>query len=417
MTAVAVKGRSRRLGASAMRGRRPRTPSLASHLSRLAVITGTRAEFGLLETVLRAMRTNRRPEFRLIVTGMHLLPKFGRTIDHIRKAGWRIDATVPMQTGCDHATDEAQAVGRGISGIAQALDRLRCDSVLVLGDRIEALAGACAAACSRRILVHIHGGDRATGDVDDTLRNAISRMAHVHLVASRDAASRLRRMGEQPFRIHRVGAPGLDDIRLFRLADRRNRKPADSRVAALLGPIAADRYALVALHPCGRPARIEAATTGRLIEAVETCGLAGVATFPNSDPGHEGILEILTTLQNRPRWRVFPSLTREDYLRVASRAAIMVGNSSSGMIESASLGLNAVNIGLRQRGRLPCGRGVLQCDDSLPSMIRAIRRALRRARPEAGHSVYGNGRAGEHIAAVLERLIISPSLNRKELVY
>jgi len=417
MTAIASKGLRRHTGSPPARHRCHPDSAIASRINRIAVVTGTRAEFGLLETVLRAMKAHKRPEFRLIVTGMHLLPKFGRTIDHIRSAGWRVDATIPMQTGRDSATDEAQAVARGISGIARAIDRLKCDSLLVLGDRIEAFAGACAAACSRRIVAHIHGGDRAAGDVDDTLRNAISRMAHVHLVASQDAADRLRRMGEQPFRIHRVGAPGLDDIRLFRQADRRNRRVTDKRVAELLGHIASDRFALVALHPCGRSARAEAATMAHLVEAVEACGLAGVAVFPNSDPGHEGIIEVLAGLKDRPWWRVFPSLTREDYVRVASRAAVMVGNSSSGVIESASLGLNAVNIGPRQNGRLPCGRGVIGCAESMLDLLESISRATRRPRPAGGQSVYGDGRSGDRIAATLARLIISPLLARKELVY
>ncbi len=127
---------------------------------RVAVVTGTRAEFGLLEPVLRAMRRHRRLEPRLIVTGMHLLSKFGRTIDQIREAGWDVDAVVRMQSGRG-VREEPEALAKGISGIAKAFDRLDCPVVLVLGDRIEALAGACAAAVGRRILVHIHGGDRA----------------------------------------------------------------------------------------------------------------------------------------------------------------------------------------------------------------------------------------------------------------
>ena len=139
---------------------------------------------------------------------MHLLPKFGRTINDIRRAGWRVDATVRMQSGRDAADEEPIALSRGIAGIARALDRLKADMVVVLGDRIEAFAGACAAAAGRRFLVHVHGGDRAAGDIDDSLRNAISRLAHLHLVASQDAAERLQRMGEPTWRVRRIGAPG-----------------------------------------------------------------------------------------------------------------------------------------------------------------------------------------------------------------
>lgn len=384
---------------------------------RIAIVTGTRAEFGIIEQILTALAD--RPAFdpKLIVTGMHLLPKFGRTIDHIRRVGWRVDATVRMQTGRDDAADEAVAVGRGVSGIARAIERLHCEMVMVLGDRIEAFAGACAAAVGRTVLVHVHGGDRAAGTVDDALRNAITRLAHVHLVASKDAADRLRRMGEQPRRIHRVGAPGLDGIRRFRERLRTDRRGNEQRLRGLLGPIADVPYAVVAQHPLGRPASCESETMRHIVAAVERNCLAGVAIYPNSDPGHEGIIRVLHGLQHHPNWRVFKSLVREDYMRVVHRSALLVGNSSSGIIESASLGVNAVNVGRRQEGRLRCGPGVIDCAESLSAVSRAIRAGLRRSRPAPGRSVYGDGRASQRMADVLERLIISPALLLKELTY
>ena len=384
---------------------------------RVAVVTGTRAEFGILEEILREL--GRRPSLdpKLIVTGMHLLPKFGRTIDHIRRAGWRVDATVRMQSGRDDAADEAMAVGRGVAGIARAVERLGCEMVFVLGDRIEAFAGACAAAAGRKILVHGHGGDRAAGTVDDALRNAITRLAHVHMVASQDAADRLRRMGEQRWRIHRVGAPGLDGIRRFRDAQRADPRGDNLRLHTLLGPIADRRYAVVAQHPLGRPAACESAAMRDIVTAVERNGLAGVAIYPNSDPGHESIIRIIRGLERRPNWCVFKSLVREDYMRVLSRSVVLVGNSSSGIIESASLGVNAVNVGHRQEGRLRCGPSVIDCGESLSAVVRAMRLAMRRPRPAPRRSVYGDGRSSRRIADVLERLIITPSLLLKELAY
>jgi len=358
----------------------------------------------------------------LIVTGMHLLPKFGRTVDHIRAAGWRVDAAVPMQSGKDDPASEPLALAKGIAGIARALDRVHAEIVLVLGDRVEAFAGACAAVTGRRILAHIHGGDRGTGDVDDVLRNAITRLAHVHLVASQDAADRLRRMGEQPFRIHRIGAPGLDDIRQFRRAGqvstRRSRSRADgpsSSVAA--APIPDQPYAVIIQHPSGRSSLRESATMARILAAVEANGLAGVILYPNSDPGHDGIIRAIRRWATRPGWQVFRSLPRPEYLRLASGAALMLGNSSGGIIESASLGVNAVNVGLRQEGRLRCGPNVIDCGESPNQLRQAIRRALTQPRPLPGRSVYGDGPAGERIAAILERLIITPRLARKALTY
>lgn len=402
---------------SHMTPNRRRSGSRAGRARRIAVVTGTRAEFGLLEPVLRAFRGKPRVQTRLIVTGMHLLPRFGKTIDYIREAGWRVDAVVRMQRGRAEAADEPAALSRGIAGIARALQQFHADIVVVLGDRIEAFAGACAAALGRRALAHIHGGDRAVGDLDDSLRNAITRLAHVHLVASKDAADRIRRMGEEPWRIHRVGAPGLDDIRAFRQADRSSPGQTDHRVRTLVGRMTEHSFAVVIQHPRGRPGRQEAATMRQIVTAVERCGLGGVIIYPNSDPGHEGILDVIGRLRRRDGWLVFRSLRRDDYLRLVSRSVVLVGNSSGGIIESASLGVNAVDVGPRQAGRLRCGPSVLGAGEDTAAITQAIRRALRRPRPRGSISVYGDGRAGSRIAHVLDRLIISPDLLQKRLVY
>ncbi len=388
------------------------------------MVTGTRAEFGLLEPVLQALASRGRVESRLIVTGMHLLTKFGHTVDEIRARGWRVDAAVRMQTGRDDGSAEAGALGRGIERISKAIDRLHCDTVLVLGDPIEAFAGATAGAVSRRVVAHIHGGDRAPGDIDDQLRNAISRLAHVHLVASRDAARRLARMGEPADRIHIVGAPGLDAIREFlakpphpgtlKLCDSGTTKRQKAGKTSIAP---ASPYAVLVLHPCGRKPAVEAAVARAAMTAIERNGLAGVAIWPNSDPGHTGVIAEYEKQTNRSGWRVFKSLPREDYLRLVTGAAVLVGNSSSGIIESASLGVNAVNIGPRQAGRLRCGKNVVESGESLPAISRATRTALAKPRPVAGRSVYGDGHAGERIARILESLPVQLSRLAKNLTY
>ncbi len=387
---------------------------------RVAVVSGTRAEFGLLASPLREMRRRPRLEPRLIAAGMHLLPKFGRTLEHIEQAGFTVDATVSMQSGRDDPCGEALAVGRGVTGLARVFDRLQSQVVVVLGDRIEAFAAAAAAAGARpRGVAHIHGGDRAAGDVDDALRNAITRLAHLHLVASADARRRLLRMGEPPERIHRVGAPGLDDIRVLRAGDRTpgGRAETDRRGRALLGELADRPYVLILQHPCGHGPRREAAIMRAVLQAVSRADLAGVVLYPNSDPGHDGIVAVIRELRDRRRWRVFRSLPREDFIRLALRARAMVGNSSGGLIESASLGLNAVNVGPRQAGRLKCGPGVIDVPETFAGVFSGLCRALQRRRPAGAASVYGDGRAGARIADVLESLIITPAITRKSLTY
>jgi GDP/UDP-N,N'-diacetylbacillosamine 2-epimerase (hydrolysing) len=399
------------------------------------VITGSRAEFGLLEPVLAAFK-KRRLDTRLIATGMHLLSGFGRTIKHIEAAGWQVHATVRVQSGPSGrnsrnghggAGGDSLAVGRGIQGIGRVLDELDCGVVLLLGDRIETFAAACAAVFSRRVLAHIHGGDRGPGDLDETLRDAISRLAHVHLVASNDAAARLRSMGEEPWRILRVGAPGLDGIRRFRQRERQDAAAGRQRLRELLGSGGPpggrppdEPFAVVVQHPCGRTPEREATVMRHIVRAVESVGLRGVIIYPNCDAGHEGIVREIQTLaagrnrtRSEARWRIFPSLPREDYLRLVSGAAVLIGNSSSGIIESATLGTNAVNVGPRQDDRLRCGPNVIDTDESPAHILQALRRALKLPRPRPSRSCYGDGKAGERIAAILARLRITARLLRK----
>ncbi len=400
---------------------------------RICVVTGTRAEYGLLRTVMRAIDRHPRLELQLIVTGMHLLRRFGHTVDAIRADGWRIDAMVRMQSGRDDAIAEAEAAGRGIQGIARALRRLRSDVVLVTGDRVEAFAGAAAGACARRCVAHIHGGDRAPGDVDDLLRHAITKLAHVHFVATDDAARRVRRLGEEPGRIFRVGAPGLDEIRAIR-------RPSAARLREMLGGDVGD-YAMVVQHPWGRPAEQERRDMLATLSAVQAAGLSGVILYPNSDPGHSGIIRAIEEWvsgggvagsealvsggrtrfpkvkpdpcdRNPVRWFVARSLDRDTYIRLLKGARVLVGNSSSGIIESAAAGVPAVNIGPRQQGRLKCGPSVIDSSPGRAAVLRAIRRALR-IRVRSDKSVYGDGRAGERIAAALARLPLNDAFHRK----
>lgn len=379
---------------------------MTSRPRRIAVVTGSRAEFGLLEPLLRSLHAERNVRPQLIVTGMHLLPAFGSTIRDIRRAGWHIDATVRLQSGKDDAVAEAQAVGRGIERLARTFASLRSDVVVVLGDRIEAFAAASAAALSRICLAHIHGGDRATGQTDDALRNAITRLAHVHFTASQDATKRLLRMGEAAWRIHRVGAPGLDDI-----------APTLIRVRRQKARSARPPYAVVVQHPGSSDDRREERVMHAILNGVEKCGLDGVVVYPNSDPGHRGVIRAIRSRAVSPRWETHRSLPREAYLTIASQAAVLIGNSSSAIIESASLGVCAVNVGDRQAGRLRCGRSVIDAADDASSILRALRFALRQPRPRGNRSVYGEGNAGRRIGRILARMPSDERILRKELTY
>ncbi|MCH7883692.1 MAG: UDP-N-acetylglucosamine 2-epimerase (hydrolyzing) [Planctomycetes bacterium] len=373
-----------------------------THRRRVAVITGTRAEYGLLRSTMEAIRKHPRLRLQLVVTGMHELRKFGHTIDEILNDGWHVDARVKMQTGRDDPLDQARGLARGVAGIATYLAQADSDLVLVLGDRIEAMAGALAAVTTGRIVAHIHGGDIAPGDFDDSLRHAITKLAHLHLTATPAARRRVIRMGESPDRVHFVGAPGHD--RLIQLLD------APNRVAS------GTRRALIVQHPCGRSPTRERRTMSAILRAVERAGFERFIIYPNSDRGHTGIIQAIDTHRRGVRngaVRLFRSLDRDSFLRLLIEADLIVGNSSSGIIEAPPAGTPSVNVGSRQQGRQRGGPCVVDADESLESIGAAID-AAQSKRPITGRQgVYGDGTAGRRIAELLASVSLDDAFRRK----
>jgi UDP-N-acetylglucosamine 2-epimerase (non-hydrolysing)/GDP/UDP-N,N'-diacetylbacillosamine 2-epimerase (hydrolysing) len=333
---------------------------------------------------------------------MHLLRKFGHTVDDLVRDGWRIDARVKMQSGDDDPIDQAIGLSRGVAGIARFLERSGSDIVVVLGDRIEAMAGAMAAVTTGRIVAHIHGGDVAPGDFDDSLRHAITKLADVHLTATRAARRRVIRMGESPSRVHWVGAPGLD--RLVQLA------------RSIPVPKKRTGRALILQHPRGRSPARERRVMAATLKAVESQGLNRVILYPNSDRGHTGIIAAIESHcrgESNGAVRVFRSVGCDRYLEMLIGADVLVGNSSSGIIEAASAGTPAVNIGSRQEGRQRSGRCVVDADESVHSIRDALEMALQRRPIIGARNIYGDGKAGSRIAAVLATLPLDDGFRRK----
>ena len=377
---------------------------------RVAVVTGTRAEYGVLRSTMTAIRRHPRLTLQLVVAGMHLLKKFGHTIDEIMADGWRIDARVPMQSGRDDSIDQAVGLSRGIAAMARYFQSAGTDVVVVLGDRIEATAGALAAVATGRICAHVHGGDVAPGDLDEGLRHAITKLAHIHLAATKQAARRIIRLGERPRFVHTVGAPGLDRLLEVVAGHRHCRPSAPGERAA----------ALVLQHPSGRSAQRERRTMSAILRAVDDAALTPTVIYPNSDRGHTGIIEAIQAARRRDRsarLRVERSLARDEYLRLLADARVLVGNSSCGIIEAASAGTPAVNVGDRQKGRQRSGPSVIDCDETYES-IRAAIETARRRRPRPGSlTAYGDGRAGWRIARVLATTPIDETVRRKQITY
>lgn len=380
---------------------------------KIAVVTGTRAEYGLLRPVLKAIQAEPRLEVLLVVTGMHLSHEFGYTVGEIEGDGFRIDARVDMLLSSDSPEAMAKSVGLGILGMAQAWERLRPDMILVLGDRVEPLAAVIAGAYMNIPIAHIHGGDRTAGGLDESARHAITKFAHIHFPATKGSAERILGMGEDEWRVHVVGSPALDALL---------NEPSLGRAAL------ADKYGLevsgplilVLQHPVTTEVDQASSQMRETLEAVVMLGYPAVVIYPNSDAGGRRMIEVIREHEGRPFIKAFKSLPRSDYLGMMKVASVMVGNSSSGIIDAPSLGLPAVNIGIRQEGR-ERGKNVIDVGHDRQEILKGMKKAISDqgflAEVRKCESPYGEGKTGPRIADILGRIEITPRLLQKKIAY
>ncbi len=379
---------------------------------RVCVATGTRADYGALRPVMRAIGNTSGLRLQVCVTGMHLLRRFGLTARIVEGDGWPEVFRVRMQRDRDSAAEQALALGRGVDGIARQLRDRQTDVVLVLGDRIEALAGGAGGQPFRSGGRPSARGELATGQQDDAIRHAISKIAHVHLTATAEAAARLARMGEAKWRIHRVGAPALDVLRQMAVPDA-------NWVANLLGMPAPNGFLVVAQHPVCADAAVERRHMTLTLKAAARTQLPALIVWPNTDPGHSGIIAAIEKPPAGLACKVVRSLPHEEFLRALLAASAMVGNSSAGIIEAPAAGTPSVDIGPRQAGRLRDERTVLHGPHNLASIAESLYRALRlkkRLRPHR-RTPYGDGQAAGRIADVLRGLRCDTRLLAKQNSY
>lgn len=383
----------------------------AARRIRVCFVTGTRAEFGLMRRVLLAIKAHPLLQLQLIVTGMHLHSAHGKSINQIRKEGWRIDLRVPWKQAGSNATLLASHTGIAIAGLSKAFKKLESDVVLVVGDRVEAFAAATAAHISGRVLAHVHGGDRAPGQIDDSLRHAISKLAHVHFPATRNSADRLLKLGEDRWRIHQVGSPGIDGI----TADA---APADS-LFRQFPMLRAKRFAILLLHPVDGSNAIESARAEVVLSAIARTGIPQVvAIHPNNDPGCDGIIRTLKQAEPKLTY-LLPDVARPMFLGLMREAAMLVGNSSSGIIEAASFGTPVVDIGPRQLGR-DRSQNVMSVTYSEKAIRGAVKAIWNAGTPLRwrGRNIYGGIGTAERVVSTLAQLDLhNPILRRKLISY
>jgi UDP-hydrolysing UDP-N-acetyl-D-glucosamine 2-epimerase len=366
---------------------------------RICVITGSRAEYGLLYWVLKELQADPGVDLQLVVTGMHLSPEFGLTVRQIEKDGFPIGRRVEMLLSSDSPGGIAKSIGLGVSGLSDAIEQLQPEVVVLLGDRFEMLAAAQACLIQNVPLAHIAGGDTSEGAFDESIRHSITKMAHVHFVTNELSARRVRQLGEDPRRIHLVGSPGLDHLQHRSLLGR----PA---LEELLGAPLGARNLLITFHPVTLDAGAGLRDLAELLAALDDLedDISLWITRPNADPGARSIstaIDQWAETRSR-RARIYSSLGHLCYLSLLAQVDAVVGNSSSGLYEAPSMGVGTVNIGNRQRGRL-AAESVMHCEPERRAISSAISQAM--AADFSGVvNPYGDGRSAARIVAALRTL-------------
>lgn len=374
-----------------------------SEARRICVMTGTRAEYGLLRFLMEELRERPGVALQTVAAAMHLVPEFGMTVEAIRADGFRVDAEVSCLVAGDGNVALGQSMGLAVLGFTDAFGRLAPDAVVILGDRFEALAAAAAATALCVPIAHIHGGERTEGAMDEAFRHAITKMSHLHFTAAEDYRRRVVQMGEAPETVFLVGALGLDNFRRIALPDR---VAFRAEMADAFGFDPGDVFALLTYHPATLGAATLDGLDALLAELDARPDLKLVMTKANADPGGQAINARLAehAAEAPDRRLLVASLGQRRYLAAVTHAAVVVGNSSSGIIEAPAVDTPVVNLGSRQAGRLRAA-AVIDCGETRAEIAAALDRALDpafRAALSATEPPYGRpGDAARKVADVL----------------
>ena len=372
-------------------------------------LTGSRGEYGYILPILQRMRKERALKPHVVATNMHLLPEFGGTLKEFSRDGIPVDETLLMSLAGYTRESMAKSLGVLIQSLVDTYMRVRPDWVLLAGDRGEQLAGAIAASYMQIPVAHVQAGE-LSGNIDGMARHAITKFAHLHFSSNRDATVRLRKMGEQAFRIREVGAPQLDG-----LVDSANLSVAKAR--ARYGARGDRPFVLVLQHPVTEEATLSGAHMKTTLEAVRDLDWDAVVIYPNNDAGSVPVQRAIEDFR-APRIKVERHVSRPLYASLMAASDAMVGNSSSGVLEAPSFGLPAVNLGRRQEGRLQ-GRNVINAKHEKSAVQAALRRAVTPAfrKKARGPNPYGDGRSAERIVRALAETPIDEKLLIKRMTY
>jgi len=378
---------------------------------KIAIVTGTRAEYGQLYWVLKAIQDSSAMELQLVVTGMHLSPEFGLTYKKIEEDGFTIDKKVEILLSSDTEIGLSKSMGLALISMSEALSQLKPDLVLVLGDRFEIMATVTAAMISRIPIAHCHGGEATEGLIDEAIRHCITKMSHIHFVATEAYKRRVIQLGEAPKSVFNSGALAIENINKLQLL---TKEEFETQIDFSVG----NKSCLVTFHPVTLDEGTAESQFQNLLGSLdEYPELKVLFTFPNADTDGRIIIQLIGEyVKKKPsRAKAFTSLGQLRYLSALRHITFVLGNSSSGLTEAPSFGIPTINIGDRQRGRIMAD-SVIQCEPTSKEISLAIRKALS---PEfqsiSGRTKnpYGTGNASETIIPVLETMDFSQLLKKK----
>lgn len=368
---------------------------------RICVVIGSRAEYGHLYWVMKKIQQSPILDLQITVIGAMLSPAFGRAVDQLVADGFKVSAEIEMTVSGDSACCISKSMGLGIIGFADVIDRLQPDLLLILGDRFEMLGIAGTAMIAEVPIAHIHGGEATEGLIDEAVRHALSKMSHIHLTCAEPYRQRVIQLGEQPKHVHNVGAPGLDHLDHIDIVSRRELS------SFLQQPLKGDLI-LVTYHPVTLQTQHAETSINTLLEAVDTLSNATIIfTGVNQDTAHEAVTSrIKEFVEARPdNAGYYSSLGQLRYLSAMHHAAVVVGNSSSGIIEAPAVGVPTVNIGARQKGRL-AAESVITCPEEKSAIIASLEKAMSakfQSLASKKETPYGKGGSANKIVDILER--------------
>ncbi|MDI3540977.1 MAG: hypothetical protein PWP66_515 [Thermosediminibacterales bacterium] len=383
-------------------------------MRKILVVTGTRAEYGLLYWTMKGIQEDKDLELQLVVTGNHLCSEYGYTVDQIKKDGFKIDEEIDMLISSKNKSAIVKSMGIELIQMAQAFDRLRPDILLILGDRYEIFIAATCAMMMNIPIAHMNGGESTEGVVDEQIRHAITKMAHIHFAGTEYYKERIIKMGEEPWRVFNVGQPGMENIIRMDLLEK-------SELEKELNINLSKLTFLVTYHPVTLEVENTEEQIDNLLNAIKNFDANYIFTYPNADYGSRIIVNKINEFAKRQRNAyVFYSLGQKRYLSLLKNCDLVIGNSSSGIIETPIFKKPVVNIGDRQKGRLRC-KNIVDCDYSVESIKNAINVALYDKEFKESinkvENIFGDGETSTKVIDILKTLKIDKRLMQKKLTY